>query len=163
MLRDIDHFYLNLEEPTKSCLLALRENILTIDYNVSSVWKYRTPFFCYQQKIFCYFWVDKKTKEPYIGIVEGNKIEHPLLEQGNRLRVKILRINPNEDLPIDTIHLILNQALDLYRDGIIKLKKSILTLLNKLAVPINRDLRYATIGKRQLAISRDETGSRLYM
>ena len=33
----------------------------------------------YQQKMFCYLWTDKKTHEPYIGIVEGNKIDHPLL------------------------------------------------------------------------------------
>lgn len=68
-------------------------------------------------------WVDTKTGEPYIGIVEGGRIEHPLLEQGNRMRMKILRINPNKDLPIKTIKQILNQALEFYRNGTIKLKK----------------------------------------
>ena len=31
MLRDIDHFYLQKEEPVKSCLIALREIILKQD------------------------------------------------------------------------------------------------------------------------------------
>ena len=36
--------------------------------------------------------------------------------------MKILRVNPNKDLPIDFIELLLNEALDLYRNGTIKTK-----------------------------------------
>ena len=115
MLKDSDQFYLAQAEPVKSCLLALRELILGLDDNLADAWKYRMPFFCFQQKMFCYLWTDKKTHEPYIGIVEGNKIDHPLLEQGNRARMKILRVNPNEDLPVDEIRAILKEALELYR------------------------------------------------
>ena len=122
MLGEIDRFYLEKEEPVKSCLLALREIVLNLDENISTSWKYKLPFFCYKGKMFCYFWIDKKTKEPYVGIVEGNRIDHPALEQGNRKRMKILRVNPSEDFSIETIELILNQALDFYRNGIIKLK-----------------------------------------
>lgn len=121
MLSDIDLFYLNLEEPNKSCLIALRDAILRLDKNITTSWKYKLPFFNYKGKMFCYLWIDKKTTEPYIGIVEGKRIEHTLLEQGNRSRMKIMRINPNIDLPINAINLILNQALDFYRKGIIKI------------------------------------------
>ncbi|NOX46242.1 MAG: DUF1801 domain-containing protein [Chlorobi bacterium] len=121
MLGAIDGFYLEKEEPVKSCLLALKEIIINLDENISTAWKYKVPFFCYKGKMFCYLWIDKKTKEPYIGVVEGNRIEHPSLEQGNRKRMKIMRVNPNEDFPVETIELILNQALDFYRNGIIKL------------------------------------------
>jgi len=31
--------------------------------------------------------------------------------------------NPEEDLPVDTIRFILNEAIDLYRSGLIKLPK----------------------------------------
>ena len=121
MLRDIDNFYLDNEEPIKSTLFALKEIILSLDSNVSTSWKYQAPFFSYKGKMFCYLWIDKKTKEPYIGVVEGNRMEHPLLEQGNRTRMKILRIDPNLDLPLYLIEFILNQALDFYRKGIIKI------------------------------------------
>ena len=71
----------------------------------------------------CYLWKDKKTNEPYIGIVEGNRIDHQLLIKGNRTRMKILPVNPNEDLPIETIQLILNEMIALYTSGTIKVKK----------------------------------------
>jgi len=41
---------------------------------------------------------------------------------GSRSRMKILRINPTEDLPVNLIESLLNGALDLYRNGIIKIK-----------------------------------------
>ncbi|MEZ4886430.1 MAG: DUF1801 domain-containing protein [Chitinophagales bacterium] len=120
MLKPIEEFYANLEEPTKSCFLALKSIILDLDVNITAAWKYRMPFFCYKQKMFCYLWTDKKTGEPYIGIVEGNRIEHRLLEQGNRSRMKILRVNPREDLEVELIEEILGQALELYKDGTVK-------------------------------------------
>jgi len=79
------------------------------------------PCFCYKTKMFCYLWTDKKTSEPYILMVEGKYLDHPKLETGQRSRMKILRVNPNKDLPIKTIDSILQKALNLYRTGVIKL------------------------------------------
>ncbi|MBF0649448.1 DUF1801 domain-containing protein [Dysgonomonas sp. GY75] len=123
MIDTLSNYYLNKEEPQKSCLLALRSIILNMDKDVSETVKYEMPCFCYKKKMFCYLWTDKKTGEPYILMVEGKLLNHPELEQGSRSRMKILRIDPNEDLPIETIKLILNDALNLYRNGIIKIKK----------------------------------------
>ena len=72
--------------------------------------------------MFCYLWKDKKTQNPYIGFVEGNRLDHPLLEQNKRARMKILRINPLEDIDVDLIKGLLAEALDLYKKGIIKIK-----------------------------------------
>ena len=113
-------FYFNKGEPNKSCLLTLRDFILKQDDNVTETTKYGMPCFCYKNKMFAYLWVDKKTEEPYILFVEGNHLEHPQLETGNRSRMKILRVNANKDIPIKTIESLLNDALDLYRNGIIK-------------------------------------------
>lgn len=109
-----ENYIANQTEPNKGCLLALKNIILGLDFNLTTAWKYRMPFFCYKKKMFCYFWTDKKTGQPYIGVVEGNQIHHPLLEQGKRSRMKILRINPNEDLPLEVIETILNEALTFY-------------------------------------------------
>lgn len=54
-------------------------------------------------------------------MVEGKYLDHPELEEGNRTRMKILRVDPNKDLSIKTIESILQKALDLYKTGIIKL------------------------------------------
>lgn len=116
-----DNYYLNKTEPNRSCLLALRNIILNQDTNVTETKKWGMPCFCYKKKMFCYLWTDKKTDEPYLLMVEGKYLDHPQLEEGDRTRMKVFRINPNEDLPIKTIINILQKALDLYRKGIIKI------------------------------------------
>ncbi len=122
MIDGLENFYLSKGEPNKSCLLALRDIIMGLSSNVTETRKYGMPCFCYKGKMFCYLWVDKKTGEPYILFVEGKHLSHPNLEVGSRARMKILRINPFDDLPIEIINLLLNQGLDLYRNGTIKLK-----------------------------------------
>lgn len=64
----------------------------------------------------------KKSKQPYIGIVEGKRLEHPALISEKRSRIKIILIDPNEDLPLNTIKEILTQAIRLYKTGVIKMK-----------------------------------------
>lgn len=116
-----DTFYFEKPEPQKSCLLAMRDIVLAKDAEVSETVKYGMPCFCYKEKMFCYLWMDKKTLEPYFLMVEGKHLNHPNLETGKRARMKIFRVNPNADLPITDINAILDQALDLYRNGTIKL------------------------------------------
>ncbi|HZV70858.1 MAG TPA: DUF1801 domain-containing protein [Saprospiraceae bacterium] len=123
MLENLHNFYLNQEEPNKSCLLALRNIILRQDPNIHETQKYGMPCFCFGKKMFCYLWTDKKTSAPYILFVEGKYLNHLRLEEGNRTRMKILRINPGRNLPIITIETILQKALDLYRKGIVKIKE----------------------------------------
>ena len=122
MIEELHNYYLNKEEPNKSCLLALRSIILAQDTNITETQKWGMPCFCYKKKMFCYLWTDKKTNEPYILMVEGKYLDQPELEEGNRSRMKILKINPNNDLPIKTIETVLQKALDLYRNGTIKIK-----------------------------------------
>jgi hypothetical protein len=119
MFRDIDLFYLRKEEPVKSCLIALREIILKRDADITVAWKYGMPFFCYKGKIFCYLWVHKTFKQPYIGFVEGRHLNHPKLLIEKRVRMKIFLCDPEKDLPVRTIETILKQSLDLYKNGTI--------------------------------------------
>ena len=123
MITTQDHYYDKFEEPVKGCLIALRQIILDIDPQVEPTIKYGMPFFCYINKMFAYLWVDKKTKEPYIGFVEGKHLEFTELEQGDRSRMKILRIPPSEDIPIELVTTIVLEALDLYKSGVIEVKK----------------------------------------
>lgn len=122
MIKEIDNFYLNLEEPNRSCILAIRGIILEQDDQVTETQKWGMPCFCYKKKMFCFLSIDQKTKEPYILVVEGRLINHPMLEVGARSRMKSLRIDPNIDLPLSILIEILNDVLDLYRNGVIKVK-----------------------------------------
>ncbi len=121
MEQNLSQYYLSQEEPNQSCLLALRQTILEQDQHITETRKWGMPCFCYKNKMFCYLWTDKKTREPYILMVEGKHLDHPDLEEGNRSRMKIFRVNPNADLPIVKIKSILNAGLDLYRNGTIKI------------------------------------------
>lgn len=113
-LRDIDNYYLQKEEPLKSCLLALREHILDLHPDITEAWKYRMPMFCFKGKMFCYLWLKKQTHQPYIGVVKGNMLDHPMLIQEKRARMKILLLDANEDLPLDLINEILQEAMKFY-------------------------------------------------
>jgi hypothetical protein len=42
-------------------------------------------------------------------------MKHPLLEAGNRSRIKIFRINPEEDIDINSVKEILQSAMTLYK------------------------------------------------
>lgn len=114
--QEIDNFYLNLAEPNRGCMLSLRDILSKCHPDITQEWKYRLPFFYLKGRMFCYLWVDKKTKHPYIGFTDGNKMEHPLLIQGDRKRMKVLPINPNEDINLQSILEIVSIALDI-REG----------------------------------------------
>lgn len=113
-MKAIDNFYENQDEPNKSCLLALKSIILEYNEDISSRWYYRLPCFMYQNQIFCYLWIDKKTMNPYIAIGKGIKIKHPDLISGKRTFTSILMIDPNKDIPKEKIHSIFDMVKGLY-------------------------------------------------
>ena len=115
MLSPIDDYFLQKEEPIKSCLQFLREHILKQDANITEACKYGMPFYCYNKKMCCYLWVHKKYQQPYIGIVEGNHMNHPDLIIEKRARMKILLIDPAKDIPVKKIDAILKEVLTLYK------------------------------------------------
>jgi hypothetical protein len=98
-MMNLDDFYLNTTEPNRGCLLALRATVLAQDPLVSETRKYGVPCFCYKKKMFCYLLVEKRSREPYMLFVEGKHLDHPALESGDRKRMKILRVDPNADIP----------------------------------------------------------------
>ena len=114
MLREIDNFYLQKDEPVKGCLLFLRNHILNYDKDITEAWKYGMPFFCYKGKMLCYLWVHKKNGMPYLGIVKGKQIEHPDLMIEDRAKMKIMLFEPEKDIPMETIAAVLKMAIALY-------------------------------------------------
>ena len=114
-MRPIDVYFFEKEEPIKSCLLFLRHHILQQDKDITEVWQYGMPFYCYKSKRFCYLWVHKKCLLPYLGIVEGKRVNHPDLITEKRAKMKILLIDPTTDLPMEKINSILQATLALYK------------------------------------------------
>lgn len=112
-LSEQERFYLNQVEPNRSCFLAIRDIILKQHETIHETRKYGMPCFCFIGKAICYLWTDKKTNAPYILLVDGNRLEHPSLESGNRTKMKVLRIEPTKDPPIKELKRILSKALKL--------------------------------------------------
>jgi hypothetical protein len=94
----------------------MRDILLGLSMDITETVKYGMPCFCYNGKILCYLWTDKKTTYPYFLIVEGNQLNHPALESGTRKRMKTLTVNPSKDLDLELLHEVLFLALDLYRE-----------------------------------------------
>lgn len=114
MLRPIDSYFLNQEEPNRSCLQALRLYILGWNEHVTEDLSYGMPFYYYKGKRFCYLWVHKKSGQPYIGIVDGKKIDDPDLILEKRARMKIFLLDNSKDLPVKRIDSILKKIVRLY-------------------------------------------------
>lgn len=123
MQNALDTFYQQKEEPTRSCLAALRDIILS-HKEITATLKYGMPCFCHKGKAVCYLWVHKKYQQPYILLVEGRRIEHPQLLIEKRSRMKIMLFDPGKDLPIRSIRAILKQAISLSQDERIREKKT---------------------------------------
>lgn len=111
-MKAIDDFYASQPEPTQSCLLALRELILAQSEYLTPSWKWNLPFFDYKGRYLFYLSPTHKKQDcPYIGIVNGHRLDHPALTQGSRTQIKIMFIDPEEDLPIQEITEVLQLAM----------------------------------------------------
>jgi len=97
-----------------SALIYLRKHILSLHPEMKDAWKYSNPFFVLKGKNFCYFWKDKTSGLPYIGLMEGRMLDHPALIDDGRKRIKILLFDPAEDLKIELIDSILNEMITHY-------------------------------------------------
>lgn len=111
MLRPIDNWFLQQEEPIRGCLEFLRQHILNFHPDVTESWQYSMPFFKYKEKRFCYLWYHREKRLPYLGIVDGKLVDHPDLIAEKRSRMKILLLDPEKDLPLKKIDAILNIAI----------------------------------------------------
>lgn len=124
MVEESNNHFLRYDEPVRSLFLFLRTLILDKDPDISEAWKYQMPFFCYKGKIFCYLWVHKKFRKPYIGFIEGNKIDHPDLLSEKRSRIRILLLDAEEDVPVEKIDEIMTMLIALYHTDE-KLRKAV--------------------------------------
>ncbi|SKA02944.1 DUF1801 domain-containing protein [Sediminibacterium ginsengisoli] len=114
-MKSEDLFYETQLPVVKECLLALRSMILAQDKEITTAWKYGMPFFCYKGKMFCYLWFHKKYKLPYIGFVEGKHLDHPQLIQEKRARMKIFLCDPEKELAVEDIRMLVKDALAVYK------------------------------------------------
>lgn len=111
----LEEYYYRQTDEIRETLIAMRDLILARDPAISQHWKYNMPFFYFRGKMFCYLRIDRRSGQPYLSMFDGKFIDHPLLEQENRKRMKILRLHPESDLPVKAITGILDCGLEILR------------------------------------------------
>lgn len=108
----LDNYYMKQPEPTRGCLLALKDLILRLDSNISHQRKFQIPFFYYKDKKLCFLWINKK--KLMLGFVEDKNI-YPKKEGIKRKdQMSALYIDPNADIPIELINSNLLEIIKLY-------------------------------------------------
>lgn len=109
----IDNYFFSLPEPESGCLLFLRNFLLDFSKKIHEERKFNTPFYYYNKKWLCFISYNPKTKEIYVSFVNGNKIRHPKLFSEGRKKMKIFRVNAQEDVDVKSLGEILKLALEL--------------------------------------------------
>jgi hypothetical protein len=107
------NFFHTLNEPYQSCLLFLRNFILESSGNISESWKFHTPFYYYRKKWIAFISYHPKTKIIYIAFVDGAKIFHPSLISEGRKKMKIIYIDPEKDIDVKALKVIIKEAISL--------------------------------------------------
>jgi uncharacterized protein YdhG (YjbR/CyaY superfamily) len=114
MLSQLNQYFENQPPELKDTFMAMRHFVLQKEFELTEHYKYRTAFYYYKGKPFCYFHAKANTGIPYIGIARGHLVEHPLLYQGDRKKMKVIRIPTNEDIPVQEISALFKELRALY-------------------------------------------------
>ncbi|MDB5158897.1 MAG: hypothetical protein JWR50_3604 [Mucilaginibacter sp.] len=111
MIKTLESYYLSKPEPYQSCLLALRDIILSANLLICHERKFQIPFFTYKDKKLAYLWLDRKK------LKLGFCLDKSLLEVTPGVKPKdqyeSMVIDPNEDILIEIILEKLNAYLQL--------------------------------------------------
>jgi len=110
-IKTLEGYYLSKPEPYQSCLLALRDIVLSAHAGIEHVRKFQIPFFTYKDKKLVYLWLDKKKLK--MGFCWDKSLQ-PVVE-GIRPKDKYesIIIDANADIPVDLILEKLNYYVDL--------------------------------------------------
>ncbi len=115
MINQLDNFYLEKNEPVKSCLMVLRNIILRHNEKVTERWYYRLPCFFYDGHMFCYLGIDKKNGMVHLIMYPGKRLNHPKLALiKGRDQSKTLVIAPDKDIDIIVIGEIFKEAFSFF-------------------------------------------------
>lgn len=111
----LDSYFLAKSAHVSSCLLELRKILLEADPCITETRKYGMPCFLYGRRNLCFLWTEASSSFPYLLFVRGNLLHDPALEQGDRKKMKILKLDPNQDIPIELVKKVVSMAIVLER------------------------------------------------
>ena len=99
----LEAFYENLPSAQREVLLACRAYLQSLGLELVEQFKWELPVFAYQGKHVCYLACTSKSQQPYIAFPAGKHLVHPLLQSADRVMVRHLDLDPDQDLPREAI------------------------------------------------------------
>ena len=108
----LTNYYLKQPEPIQSCLLALRDIILSVNKNISKQRKFQIPFFYYGDKKLAFLWVTRK--RIMLGFVEDKNIYPKQKDVRLKDKIDAIYVDPTIDIPIKLIEKKIKVLIKLY-------------------------------------------------
>ncbi|HVS90674.1 MAG TPA: DUF1801 domain-containing protein [Mucilaginibacter sp.] len=111
----LESYYLSKPEPYQSCLLALRDFILRVNPGICHERKFQIPFFTYKGKKLGYLWLNGK--KLMLGFCLDKSLQEITSGVKPKDKYESLRIEPDQDLPVDLIREKLEHYVALIENG----------------------------------------------
>ncbi|MFD2866697.1 DUF1801 domain-containing protein [Mucilaginibacter antarcticus] len=99
LLKTLESYYLSKPEPYQSCLLALRDIVLSANSAIIHERKYQIPFFTYKGKKLGYLWLNGK--KLMVAFCEDKSLQAVAPGIKAKDKYQSVRIDPNADIPVD--------------------------------------------------------------
>lgn len=97
----LEFYYLSKPEPYQSCLLALKDIILRVNPGICQERKFQIPFFTYKGKKLGYLWLNGK--KLMLGFCLDKSLQEITTGVKPKDKYESMRIDPNQDIPVDVI------------------------------------------------------------
>lgn len=110
-MNPLEEYYQQLDEPHRSCLLAIRQIILRADSQITESFTWNMPLFKYRKKILCYLRQHKQSKRFYLGLSEGKHLHHQALKAEGRKQYKAYYFDTDADIDQTLINQWIKQSM----------------------------------------------------
>lgn len=107
----LESYYQQLPAGHSDTLLACRDFLLGLNFELTPVCKWRIPVFDWKGKNVCYFHYEAKKDRCYIAFSAGRFIEHELLRAEGRKNMRFMVLDPKADLPVEAIQSCVEQVI----------------------------------------------------
>ncbi|MES2809614.1 MAG: DUF1801 domain-containing protein [Bacteroidota bacterium] len=98
-MKTLELYYMSKPEPYRSCLLALRDIILSQNAGICHERKFQIPFFTYKGKKLGYLWLNGK--KLMVGFCTDKTLLPAIGNVKPKDRYESVSIDPNIDLPVE--------------------------------------------------------------
>jgi len=122
-MNELESYYEALDEGQRELFFALQHIILGFDQAINQRWKWKTPFFYWNDSPLVYFSVNRKDGRPYLGFIDGHRMANTALEKDGRKMVKVVHFRTDEDLPLAVLKGLLWEAIGFKTDELHKDRK----------------------------------------